>query len=87
MIIYFYEYEPKIMSLNKIRTVFNSVATRSAGNFIENVSKSVDDDVYMVQKLRILYPSNSIELVSVEFISREKFYETMKIDEVPYSHK
>lgn len=73
------------MSLNKIRTVFNSVATRTTGNFVENVSKSLDDDVYMIQRLRVLYPSNKIELISIEYISREKFYETMKIDEFQYS--
>ena len=77
------------MSLNKIRTVFNSIATRTIGNYIETVSKSVDDDVYMIKKLRVIKPLNKLELelvlVSVEFISREKFYETMKIDEIPYS--
>ena len=74
------------MSINKIRTVFNSVATRCVGNYIENISRSVDDDVYMIQKLRVIQPLNQLELVSVEFISRQKFYETVKMDEYPYSN-
>ncbi|GAH44546.1 unnamed protein product [marine sediment metagenome] len=62
--------------MRRFNTIFNYVSARSLGNTFQIISRSDKDSVYMIEIKRAMPLNMKTEVISVEFMSEEKYLQS-----------